>query len=84
MSYLIVRRGYRGSFALAREVAAWHDWKSKGRMHSIFNSADMVVGGERVTWEGVELDPRYRFRTETIIELLGITAEEQKSLRTLI
>jgi hypothetical protein len=67
---------------LAREVAAWHDWKSK--MHSIFNSADMVVRGERVTWEDVELDPRNRLRTETIIELLGITAEEQKALRTLI
>jgi hypothetical protein len=58
---------------LAREVVAWHDWKSKSRMHSIFNRAHMAARGERVTWEGVELDPRYRLRTETIIELLGIT-----------
>ncbi len=33
----------------------------------------MAARAERVTWEGVELDPHYRFRTETIIELLGIT-----------
>ena len=42
-------------------------------MRLICNRAHMAARGERVTWEGVELDPRYRFRTETIIELLGIT-----------
>ena len=53
-------------------------------MRLICNRAHMAARGERVTWEGVELDSRYRFRAETIIKLLGITAEEQKSLRTLI
>ncbi len=85
MSYLVPpERLERELFALAREVAGWHDWESRSRMHSIFTRAHMAARGERVTWEGVEVDPRYRFRSETIIELLGITAEEQRALRVLI
>ena len=33
-----------------------------------------------MTGEGVELDPRYRFRTETIIELQGITPRSRNRL----
>jgi hypothetical protein len=29
--------------------------------------------GETIEWQGEQIDPRYRFKTETIIELLGIT-----------
>ena len=85
MSYLAPPESLeRELYALAREAAGWNDRESKSRMHSIFKRAHMAARGEKVVWEGVEVDPRYRFRNETIIELLGITAEEQREMRTLI
>jgi hypothetical protein len=74
----------RELYALAREAAGWHDTESGSRMHAIFKRAHMAARGEKVVWEGVEIDPRYRFKNETILELLGITAEEQRGMRTLI
>ena len=31
---------------------------------------------------GVEVDPRYRFRTSTILDWLAVTEEEQRSMQT--
>ena len=53
-------------------------------MHAIFKRALMASRGERIEWRGLEIDPRYRFKTETIIELLDITPEEQKEMDVLI
>jgi DNA-binding NarL/FixJ family response regulator len=53
-------------------------------MHAIFKRALMASRGERIEWQGLEIDPRYRFKTETIIELLDITPEEQKEMDVLI
>jgi DNA-directed RNA polymerase specialized sigma24 family protein len=44
----------------------------------------MAARGESVTWEEVEIDPRYRFKNETILELLEITPEEQRQMKTLV
>ena len=35
-------------------------------------------------WQGVEVDPRYRYRTGTIIDVLQISADEQRGMKTLI
>ena len=85
MSYLAPpERLERELYALAREAAGWHDRESKRRIQAIFKRAHMAAKGEKVVWEGVEVDPRYRFRNETIIEWLEITPEEQREMRTLI
>jgi hypothetical protein len=74
----------REANALACEVTPWHDRETKTRMHAIFKRAQMASRGETVEWRGLEIDPRYRFKTETIIELLDITPEEQKEMDVLI
>lgn len=85
MSWLVPpERLARELYALARKVAGWHDRESKLRMHAIFKRSHMAARGEKVVWEGVEIDPRYRFKTETIIEGLEITNEEQKQMLNLI
>jgi hypothetical protein len=74
----------RETHALACEVTPWHDRETKTRMHAIFNRALMASRGERIEWRGLEIDPRYKFKTETIIELLDISPEEQKEMDVLI
>ena len=74
----------REVYALACEVTPWRDRETKTRMHAIFKRALMASRGERIEWRGLEIDPRYRFKTETIIELLEITPEEQKEMDVLI
>ena len=37
-----------------------------------------------VSWQGMDVDPRYRYRNATIIDLLQITLDEQRKMRTLI
>lgn len=85
MSWLVPpERLERELYALAHEVGGWHDRESKSRMHAIFKRSHMAAKGEKVVWEGVEVDPRYRFKTETIIDWLEITDEEQKQMINLI
>lgn len=73
----------RELYALAREAAGWGDQESKSRMHAIFKRSHMAAKGQKIEWMGKEVDPRYRFKTQTILELLEITAEEERQMRTL-
>lgn len=77
-------RMVREAYALAREAAAWQDRETKSRLHAIFKRAQMAAKGETIEWRGQQIDPRYRFRTQTIIEWLEITGEEQRQMRNLI
>lgn len=69
---------------LAERVGGWSEPEARSRLWSIFDRVQRAARGERVTFQGREVDPRYRFRTETIIEWLGITPEEERHLQTLI
>ncbi len=53
-------------------------------MHAVMQRAHMAARGGKVEWEGVEVDPRHRFKTETILEWLEITPEEEREMITLI
>ena len=53
-------------------------------MHAALHRAEAAGRGELVTWQGVQVDPRYQFRTSTILDWLDVTLEEQRELRTLI
>jgi hypothetical protein len=74
----------RELFALSREVASWADREAKARMHAIFKRAHMAARGVAVEWGGVQVDPRYRFRNETVIEWLEINPEEERQMATII
>lgn len=51
---------------------------------SAYRTATAAARGEKVLYEGEWVDPRYRFKTATILEWLEITPEEQALLRVLI
>jgi DNA-binding NarL/FixJ family response regulator len=53
-------------------------------MQSVFRTAHQAARGERVQYGGIEVDPRYRFKNQTIIEVLEITVDEERQMRTII
>jgi hypothetical protein len=74
----------RELYALAREVASWSDSEAKARMHAVFKRAHMATRRMTVEWNGLAVDPRYRFRNDTVIEWLEITPEEERQMVTII
>ena len=78
----VVRREVRALAAIALG-GAWSPALVDELMGSALRRAEAAGRGERVTWEGVEIDPRYRFGTATILDWLSITPEEERSMRTL-
>jgi hypothetical protein len=74
----------RELFALAREVGGWSEGKARSKLHAIFRTAHEAAAGKRVEWRGLEIDPRYRLRNQTIIEALEITTEEEREMKTII
>lgn len=72
---------------LAREFAPhWKAKEIKACITSAMKRLKMYVTGEKVIFNGVAVDPRYRFRNETLVgaKWLNITEEEQKHLKTII
>jgi hypothetical protein len=74
----------RELYALAREAGGWGDRESQSRMQAVFCRAHAAARGETVEWQGLQVDSRYRFRSQTIMELLEITGQEERAMRTLI
>lgn len=69
---------------LARQVGSWDTKEAKSRLCTVMARARAAARGEKVEWCGQEVDPRYRLRTSTIINWLGITPEEQRHMSSLI
>ena len=76
----------REMYAIAQECGGWSENEAKSRLSAIFRRAQEAYDGITYTWEGKAVDPRYRFKTSTIIERLGITDNEMREygLRTLV
>lgn len=70
--------------ALAREVGGWTEGKTRSKLHAVFRTSREAAAGRRVEFAGVDWDPRYRLRNQTIIEWLEITPEEEREMRTVI
>jgi hypothetical protein len=69
--------------ALADQVtgAAWSERETAARMGAVIARAERAAYGDQIEYGGRLVDPRYRFTTETIIELLGITEAEMRACR---
>jgi hypothetical protein len=50
-------------------------------MGAVISRAERAAYGHEVEYGGRLIDPRYRFTTETIIDLLGITEMEMRACR---
>ena len=66
--------------ALAQEIAGWNERESRSRFSAIFRRAYMAARGETVEWDGMRVDPRYRFYDDTIVERLEISEAEMRLL----
>lgn len=58
----------------------WSDRMTRSCMGSIQSRARRSGNGERLSWKGRDVDPRYRLTTGEIIKRLAITADEMRSL----
>ena len=72
MSWVAVPQVLRRElYALAHEIGGWTEGKAHSKLSSVMSRAHAAArGGERVEFAGAKMDPRYRFRNQTIIELL--------------
>ncbi len=74
----------RELFALAREVGGWTEARTRSKLHAIFRTAHDAAAGKKVEWRGLEIDPRYRLKNQTIIEALEMIAEEEREMKTIV
>jgi hypothetical protein len=67
--------------ALAAEATGgrWPEREALARMGAVVGRAERAARGGKVEHRGRLVDPRYRFKTETIVELLGITEAEMRA-----
>ncbi|TPK65519.1 hypothetical protein FJ546_10020 [Mesorhizobium sp. B2-4-19] len=72
--------------ALAHEAAGWEGKETRGRMSSALARARMAAAGQRLEWDGREVDPRYRMKASTVVEWLEIESGEMREagLRMLV
>ena len=68
----------------AQDHTPWPDREIRSRVSAVLKRTAMAGRGDTVEWQGRQVDPRYRLRTRTIIDWLGITDQEQRNMRTLI
>ncbi|MHA6347681.1 helix-turn-helix domain-containing protein [Roseivivax sp. CAU 1761] len=68
----------RETYALAQEAGGWSEGETKSRMSTIYHRAAAAARGEKIEWQGRQVDPRYRFRADTIIEWLEISPQEMR------
>jgi hypothetical protein len=74
----------RELYALAHQAGGWTEGYTRSKLQAVFRTAHAAARGEKVQYAGVEVDPRYRFKNQTIIELLEITGDEEREMRTVI
>lgn len=74
----------REVYRLAGEVAGWRKSETKSRMQQVFVRASAAAKDDKVLWRGSFKDPRYEFTNQRIIDLLDITPEEERELKTII
>lgn len=73
------------ALCLAREFApTWSQRELLSCITSVLARDKRAAAGERELLDGNWTDPRYRFKNETLIRRLQVTAEEQQSLRCIV
>jgi DNA-binding CsgD family transcriptional regulator len=62
----------------------WSESDTRSCAGSAVARAEQASRGEKVVFQGLELDPRYRWRNETLVDRLGITTAEARELKTIL
>ena len=88
MSWICVPQALQRELtSLARQVGGWSEREAASRLQAVTKRGHMAARGEKIEWpigSGRMVDPRYRFKNQTIMELLEITADEEESMKVLI
>ena len=74
----------RELFELAREAGNWSEQHAAGKLSSVVNRTARAFAGETVEYGGRQVDPRYRYSNQRIIEELEIDASEERYMKTII
>jgi hypothetical protein len=74
---------YHEASALARELDPQWNSRSKELM-TLFSKAKAYEAGERISFGGKDYLPLYTPKNDTLINLFGITTDEQLQLKTII
>ena len=86
LSWMVPPGRMRRELGALRRLASWSARQTETDMGAAIRRAEAAGRGETVEWNGERIDPRYRFRTETLRQWLAITPEEELAagLRTLV
>ncbi len=74
---------YHEAAALARELDPQWNSRSKELM-TLFSKAKAYEAGEKISFGGTDYTPLYTPRNDTLINLFGITTDEQRQLKTIV
>ncbi|MCQ9423883.1 replication protein [Pseudomonas sp. LJDD11] len=74
---------YHEAAALARELDPQWNSRSKELM-TLFSKAKAYEAGEKISFGGKDYAPLYTPRNDTLINLFGITTDEQRQLKTIV
>lgn len=74
---------YHEAAALARELDPQWNCRSKELM-TLFSKAKAYEAGEKISFGGKDYAPLYTPRNDTLINLFGITTDEQRQLKTIV
>jgi hypothetical protein len=85
LSYLTEPKAFeRKIIELGRDYAGWSEAETRSRMYTVLSKRQAAADGETAYWLGQERDPRYRLTNQRIIDMLSITPEEERHLKTII
>jgi hypothetical protein len=70
---------------LAREIApTWSEHEVLSCVCSVKSRTEAALRGETLDLRGAPIDPRYRYKSQTLIDLLRIAPAEERELQTII
>lgn len=74
----------RELYELAREAGDWSEGKAYTDLGSVIRRTQAALRGETREHDGRQVDPRYRYTNQRIIEMLEIAPDEEREMRVII
>jgi len=70
---------------LGRKFApTWSNAQLMSCVSAVISRAEAAATGQTVSYGDIEVDPKYRWKNETLVERLVITAAEERQLKTIM
>jgi hypothetical protein len=65
---------------LASSCGGWTSQETRSRIHAVFKRSRQAAAGETIEYKGKRIEPRYRYSSARIVDLLDISPDEQAEL----